>query len=108
MLEEDWHKVCHIDDLGDEEVMQFWVGDTPLAIYRLEDAYYASTDICPHQGGSLSEGYIEDGQIECPLHQGCYDVTTGEARSGPACGDLATYSVTTQDAWVYVQFVEDF
>lgn len=107
MLEDDWHKVCPIDDLGDEEVMQFWVGDVPLAIYHINGAFFATSDNCSHQGGSLSEGYIENNQIECPLHNGCYDIETGEVRRGPACEAVPVYSVQTEDGWVFVQYAED-
>ena len=107
VLGDDWHRVCEVADLGDEEVMQHWVGDVPLAVYRIEGEFYATSDLCSHQGANLSEGFIENDQIECPLHQGCYDIPTGGVRRGPACEDLPVYPVRTQDGWVFVQYVED-
>ncbi len=107
MIDEDWHRVCRTTELGDEEVTQLWIGDTPLAVYCIHGEYYATSDICSHHGANLSEGYIEDDMIECPLHQGCYHIPTGEVRKGPACEDLPTYPARVEDGWVFVQYAED-
>ena len=39
---------------------------------------YALSDVCPHMGGSLSEGAYADGKITCPRHGARFDVVTGE------------------------------
>jgi nitrite reductase/ring-hydroxylating ferredoxin subunit len=107
VLDDDWHPVCRVDELGEEEVIAHVVGETAIAVYRLNDGYYATSDICAHQGASLSEGFIEGQAIECPLHQGRYDIPTGEPISGPACEQLPLYPVSTQDGWIYVQYAEE-
>ena len=107
MLDDDWHRVCRVCDLGDEEVTQVWIGDLPLAVFCVRGEYYATADTCSHQGGSLSDGYVSGDLIECPLHQGRYHIPTGAVRQGPACEDLPVYPVRTQDGWIVVQYAED-
>ena len=41
--------------------------------------------------------------IECPLHQGTFDITTGKALTAPACDDLRTYPVKVEDGTVYIR-----
>ena len=41
----------------------------------------------------MSDGYIEEGQIECPLHGACFDIKTGKALTAPATVDLDSYPI---------------
>ena len=43
-----------------------------------------------------------DGEVECPMHQGIFDIKTGEAVSPPACDDLKTYPVKVENEKVYI------
>ena len=106
-LDDDWHVVCSTAELGDEEVAQYLIGGLAIAVYCVDGEYYATADTCSHQGASLAEGYVEDDVIECPLHQACYHIPTGEVRRGPACEDLPTYPAQSVDGWVYVQYAEE-
>lgn len=55
-----------------------------LALYLVDEVVYATADLCTHGGARLSEGYLEGYLIECPLHQGLFDIRTGEV-AGPPC-----------------------
>ena len=66
--------------------------DTPLlvrtpsmdyAVFRLADALYVTADLCTHGPGSLSEGYVEGCEVECPFHQGKFDFRTGLPTAPP-------------------------
>ena len=64
------------------------------AVCRTADgAVYAVDDTCTHHSARLSEGVLIGCEIECPMHQGRFDVTTGEATRRPARDPLATYPV---------------
>ncbi|MEC7765139.1 MAG: non-heme iron oxygenase ferredoxin subunit [Pseudomonadota bacterium] len=99
-----WKEVASASDLGEDEMTAFREGDVEIAIYRLEDGFYATTNICTHQYAQLTEGYIEDGMIECPLHQALFDIRTGKAQGGLAKVDLSTYPVKVEDGRVLVEF----
>jgi 3-phenylpropionate/trans-cinnamate dioxygenase ferredoxin subunit len=50
----------------------------------------------------LSEGYVEDGCVECPLHQGRVDIRTGKAMCAPVTVDLRTHAVKREGDHIYV------
>ena len=103
MLDDDWHRVCPVDDLDEEDVVQHLIGDVALAVYNVGGEFYATADTCSHQGASLSDGYVAGDLIECPLHQAQFHIPTGKAMSPPADEDLATYPVKVENGDIFVQ-----
>ena len=91
--EVEFHPVAKTDDLDADEAMQVAVGRKEIALYNLGGAYYATDDTCTHAYASLADGYVDDGQIECPLHGACFDIKTGKSMTPPANRDLDTYTV---------------
>jgi nitrite reductase/ring-hydroxylating ferredoxin subunit len=69
-------------------------GLPPLAVYNLAGTFYVTDDTCTHGQASLSEGYIEGKEIECPWHGGRFDIPTGRATCYPVVEDVQTYTVT--------------
>jgi nitrite reductase/ring-hydroxylating ferredoxin subunit len=65
----------------------------PLAVYDVSGAYFVTLDECTHGQARLSEGYLEGCLIECPFHQGLFDVRTGEAKGPPCTEPLRTFAV---------------
>lgn len=51
-----------------------------IAIFNVDGLYYAIDDVCPHQGGPLSEGELGGTVVTCPWHGWEYDITTGVNR----------------------------
>ena len=74
-----WIRIASTDQLtDDDEVIPVAAGDKQLALYRSEGEFYASDNVCTHAYALLSDGYLEDGCIECPLHQARFDIRTGK------------------------------
>jgi 3-phenylpropionate/trans-cinnamate dioxygenase ferredoxin subunit len=69
------------------------MGDVPVAVFLLEDGYWAIEDICTHDGGPVAEGELRDGIVECPRHGAQFDVRTGAVRRFPATSPVPTYPV---------------
>jgi len=67
--------------------------DQPVALFHLEDGYYAMDDLCTHDGGPLAEGTLEDAVIECPRHGARFDVRSGAVLGLPATAPVPTYAV---------------
>ncbi len=91
-----WHKAAAVGELEDNGVIGVNVGGTDIAIYLLDGTYYATSNICTHAFAYLSDGWVEDGKVECPLHQGLFDIRTGRATCAPLTKDIATYPVRTE------------
>jgi nitrite reductase/ring-hydroxylating ferredoxin subunit len=91
-----WIDVCSVDDIDQGGMYEFQRGERRILIYRLEDGVFATDNVCTHEFALLSEGWLENGTIECPLHGALFDVKTGRVERGPADCALRTYSVRTE------------
>ncbi len=83
---------CDLGDLAVGAVRLVEVQGLEIALCRLPEGYYATTNVCPHQGGPLSEGHIEGGKIVCPWHQWRFDIKSGAASHYPKI-KIKTYPV---------------
>src|SRR5207248_6603254 len=88
-----WQKVASISEIDADGVLGVDVYGTPVALYRLGNEVFATAGICTHALTILSDGFVEDGKIECPLHQGEFDIRSGKALCPPVTEDLRTYAV---------------
>jgi nitrite reductase (NADH) small subunit len=70
-------KVGSARDLAPDSVMEATVGENSYAVCNLAGELHAFDGICPHAGGPLGEGMIEDGKLVCPWHAWEYDCRTG-------------------------------
>lgn len=66
-----------------------------IAVYNCDGKYYATSNICPHQGGPLHEGMIEGTTVICPWHAWGFDVTTGAGTLNPRA-KIPCYAVKTE------------
>jgi len=89
--------------LEDEDVTRFVHAGRSLAIYRVGQTAYATDVFCTHEQARLSEGLLLDCVIECPKHNGRFDIRTGRALNAPARINLQTYKVKISDGVVYVE-----
>jgi NADPH-dependent 2,4-dienoyl-CoA reductase/sulfur reductase-like enzyme/phenylpropionate dioxygenase-like ring-hydroxylating dioxygenase large terminal subunit len=97
-----WRKVIALEDLAPEGVKGVEIDGTPVALYRLGGGVFATHGICTHALAFLADGYVEDGKIECPLHQGLFDIRSGKALCAPVTQDLVTYAVKVEGDVIFV------
>jgi 3-phenylpropionate/trans-cinnamate dioxygenase ferredoxin subunit len=97
-----WHDVASAESFEPDTPKVLEVGDVRIAVFQLDDGFYAISDICTHEYALLSEGFCEGGKVECPLHQACFDIRTGRALDDPAEIDLQTYPTRVLDGLVQV------
>ena len=100
---ENYHAVASMSDLEDRVPYPVDVGAEEIALVLMDDNVYAISNVCTHEYACLSDGYIEEDRIVCPLHLAEFSVTTGEVIEEPAEEDLRTYSVKVVDDQVYVK-----
>ena len=77
------------------------LGHLPIGVFRLGDDFFAIDDTCTHANYSLSEGMVFDGQVECPLHAGTFDIRTGAATGFPCIIPVKTYPITVENGRIY-------
>ncbi|NQT35925.1 MAG: Rieske 2Fe-2S domain-containing protein [Planctomycetes bacterium] len=100
-----WHKVADPDEFSENSVHAVEAGSRTIALTRLDGQYGAVDGLCPHQGGPLSEGALEDGILRCPWHGWGFDPRTGESSDPPQEG-VAAYDVDARDDGVHVAVEE--
>ena len=77
-------------------------GYPPLAVYRAGDHYFVTDDTCTHSKASLSEGDQEGTTMVCPVHEGIFDLETGEAVGFPCTIALKTYNAVVRDDGIWI------
>jgi len=100
---ENWQHVGETDKMDIEDILRFDHKDKTYCVYKLEDGFYATDGVCTHEAVHLEDGIVMDGEIECPMHQGIFNIKSGEAISPPACKDLKTYSIKVENDKVYIK-----
>jgi nitrite reductase/ring-hydroxylating ferredoxin subunit len=85
--------VATTDELKPGEMMYVEVGNTPVCLINLDGEFHAINDTCTHEEASLSDGTIYDGEIECPLHGGAFDIRTGQPVAPPVVVPIEKYEV---------------
>ena len=107
----DWHRVLDLDELPDGRVTTVTVRRRSLAVSNSTDVegsggYGAIDNHCPHQGGPLGEGSIEQGWLRCPWHG--YDYSPCNGRSPGAHGDgVEAFAIESRDDGIYVALPPD-
>ena len=103
MAEEGWVRVAALADLAEGAAFATKLGHRPIALYRLDGQIHALDDVCTHALALLSQGFIADGAVECPLHGARFDIATGRCLAPPASVDLRTHAVKVEGDEVYVR-----
>ena len=98
-------RLCSVKDLEPGEAKRFDLGKLRIALVRIGDDWYALGDKCTHQDISLSEGEVdeEELEIECWKHGSRFSLVTGEPSSLPATKPEPVYAVRVDDDDVYVE-----
>lgn len=73
-----WTRLCKMSELKEGEGKFVAVGERQVAVFLHEGKLHVVDDYCPHAGGSLSTGFIENGCVVCSWHYWAFDLTTGK------------------------------
>jgi 3-phenylpropionate/trans-cinnamate dioxygenase ferredoxin subunit len=104
-------RVAALGDLEQDTPHRVEVGGVPVSLVRTDGEVFAINDICSHADVSLSEGEVEDCQIECWLHGSSFDLRTGKPSGLPATRPVPVYPVKIEgdgpDAAVLVSVTQE-
>ena len=98
-----WIYVAELAEVQQREVMGVATDGHELALYHHEGQVHATADLCTHGNARLCEGFLIDGEIECPLHQGRFDIRTGAPTCDPVTDPVRRYPVKIEGGRVYVE-----
>ena len=91
-------KVAKTNDLVEGGMVAVLVGDTELLLAQVQGQYYAINNVCSHADAWLHQGDLRPAtwEVQCPLHQGRFDLRTGHATAWPASQPVEVYTVRVE------------
>ena len=98
-----WIDIAAVDAIPEDDVIGIDAGGKSFALYMVEGEVYATDNICTHGNARLCDGFLEGHEIECPLHQGKFDIRNGKAMCAPLTEDVKTYPVKIEGTRVFVE-----
>lgn len=101
-----WKKVLDPGELAEGRVTTVTVGHRSLCMTHHQGEICALDNRCPHQGGPLGEGSIENGWLRCPWHGWDFDPRTGDSPGGHDDG-VEAFQTEVRDDGVYVSVPEE-
>ena len=97
-----WIDATAVDDVPEDDVIGIVVGDRDIALYNAGGELYATDNICTHGHARLCDGFLEGHEIECPLHQGRFDIRTGAPMCAPVTEGIRSYPIRIEDGRVFL------
>ena len=97
-----WIDVTATEDIPEDDVIGIDIAGKSIALYRVEGEVFATDNLCTHGNARLCDGFLEGHEIECPLHQGKFDIRNGKAMCAPLTEDVKTYPIKIEGDRVFV------
>jgi nitrite reductase/ring-hydroxylating ferredoxin subunit len=94
--------LCAADLVAEDQPARGTHDGQDYAVFTRDGAYYVTQDLCTHGPGFLSEGFVEDCEVECPFHQGKFNFITGAPTSPPCTEALRVWTAHVVDGQVCI------
>jgi nitrite reductase/ring-hydroxylating ferredoxin subunit len=98
-----WHEVAALADLDPDFPLGVEVAGQQIGLYIDGDKVHALEDVCPHAFALLSQGFRENGIIECPLHAAQFEVASGKCLNEIGGRDLRCFPTRVLNGRVAIQ-----
>ena len=102
MSNTDWTDAAAVDEVPQDDVIGMIIDGRDLALYNAGGEIFATDNICTHGHARLCEGFLDGHEIECPLHQGKFDVRTGQPTCAPVTEAIRSYPVKIEGGRVFL------
>src|SRR5262245_57631474 len=79
----EFRTACKVSEVKEGEAKAIAIGNKIIALFRVQDRFFAIDDVCPHMGASLSEGEVEAGVVTCPWHAWRFRLADGAWADNP-------------------------
>lgn len=99
----EWIDACDEADVPEDDVIGVQVAGRDIALYKVDGAVFATDNTCTHGQARLCDGFLEGHEIECPLHQGRFDIRDGNATCAPVTEAIRCHPVRIEGGRVFLQ-----
>lgn len=96
-----WHDIADESSLAEGKGRSVEVKGRRLALFRVGGVFRVIDDLCPHRGAPLGAGWVEGGEVFCPMHGWAFDVATGACSTRPD-KPVRAYPAKVEDGKVWV------
>jgi naphthalene 1,2-dioxygenase ferredoxin component len=96
-----WERVGSLDELASGELQPSMLGDEEIVLCRAGNEVFALHNWCTHADARLSEGCLHGYELQCPLHEGRFDVRNGRVLCAPAESDVRSFPVRIVGTDIY-------
>lgn len=97
-----WINAAAAEEVWDGAGIEVEAGGREIALFRVGEQVFATDAHCTHGNARLCDGFVEGTSIECPLHQGRFDLRTGMPLCEPVTEAVRTYPVRIEGGRVFV------
>lgn len=97
-----WTDAAAADEVPADDVIGVQVAGRDIALYGVDGEVYATDNLCTHGQARLCDGFLEGHEIECPLHQGKFDVRDGRPTCEPVTEPVRSYPVKIEGGRVWL------
>ena len=103
-----WHPVVSAATLKSQGSFFVDIGEVTVAVFYMDDTYYAVEDACSHDGSRMLSCGVEakfllhDDRLMCPRHGAEFCIRSGKALSPPAREDIQTFPIREQQGQIEV------
>ena len=97
-----WTDVAAEADLFDGAGIAVSPAGREIALFAIDGAVFATDNRCTHGNANLCDGFLEGHEIECPFHQGRFDVRSGAPTCMPVTEALKTWPVKVEAGRVWL------
>lgn len=98
-----WIDASDEADVPDDDVIGVQVAGHDIALYKVDGSVFATDNTCTHGQARLCDGFLEGHEIECPLHQGRFDIRDGSATCAPVTEAIRCYPVRIEGGRVFLR-----
>ncbi len=94
--------IAKTTDIKPGQMKTFTVNGHRVLIANWQGTFFATQDLCTHDNGTLADGELVDGEIECPRHGGRFDLKTGTVTALPALFPIKTFPVKVEGDYILI------
>jgi len=100
----DWERVGSLDELASGELQSSMLGDEEIVVCRIGGEVFALHGWCTHADARLSQGSLHGYELQCPVHQGRFDVRSGRALCAPVDTNVRVFPVRIVDGEIQAKW----
>lgn len=97
-----WIDAAAEGEVPPDDVIGVAVAGRDIALYGAQGQVFATDNLCTHGHARLCDGFLEGHEIECPLHQGRFDVRSGQPTCAPITEAVRCYPVKIEAGRVWL------